>query len=151
VVDVIIQAIVKPKRWLIAGVAATLVLAVFMEGIARIVLGGPMKPAVLICQVLGWDLSLLWLAEILHYALGLIAFPIGFAVFRAVMSKGSTILSGAIWGVVLWIGASTVMAPAAGVALFFGGGKMMVASLVAHVAYGMTLGAAFGNRRVEGS
>jgi hypothetical protein len=35
----------------------------------------------------------------------------------------------------------------AGMPAFFGGGKMMMASLVAHLAYGIVLGAIYGNRR----
>ena len=76
-INVVLQ---KRNAWLIAGLLATIVLTIFMEGIARLVLGGPMKPAALICALLGVDDSYLWLGEILHYLTGLIAFPIGFVV-----------------------------------------------------------------------
>ncbi|MEP1765985.1 MAG: DUF6789 family protein [Sulfitobacter sp.] len=124
-----------------AGVVATVVLAIFMEGVARLVLGGAMKPAVLICQILGLDSSMLWVGEILHYGLGIIGFPIGYVIFRVVTGMGSNLVSGLIWGVILWIAAGTVMMIAAGQPLFFGFGKMMWASLVAHLAYGGVLGA----------
>lgn len=139
------------RRWIVAGVAGTLVLVVFMEGIARVVLGAPMKPSGLILQVLGWDPSMLWLAEIVHYGLGLIVFPVGFVVFRTLVARGSTLVLGLAWGVVLWLAAAVVVAPAAGMPPFFGGGPILVASLVAHLAYGATLGAVYARRPAAGS
>lgn len=133
----------RPQRWLIAGIAATVVLAIFMEGVARLVIGGPLKPAALICQVFGWNASLLWLGEILHYLLGVIAFPIGYVVMRGIIGGLPGIVSGAIWGILLWVAAGLILAPLAGTALFFGGGQVMIASLVAHLAYGLVLGAVF--------
>ncbi len=138
-----------PRAWLSAGLAATIVLALFMEGVARVVLGGPMKPAMLICQAFGWDASLLWLGEVLHYALGLIVFPIGFVILRAIAPLGQPALAGAIWGVLLWLGASLVLAPLAGIAPFFGGGRIMMASLVAHLAYGLVLGGVYGRKLAD--
>lgn len=138
----------NPMAWIGAGVIATIVLAIFMEGIARIVLGGPMKPAALICQALGWDSSLLWLGEILHYGLGVIGFPIGYIVFKVITGMKSGVASGLVWGFILWVAAGTVMMMAAGQPLFFGFGKTMVASLVAHLAYGGVLGAVLGRSAV---
>lgn len=140
-----------PRRWIVAGVAGTLVLVVFMEGVARVVLGAPMRPSGLILQALGWDPSLRWLAEIVHYALGLVVFPVGFVVFRALVARGPTPALGVAWGVVLWLGAAVVVAPAAGMPPFFGGGPMMIASLVAHLAYGATLGAVYARRPAAGA
>ena len=134
----------RPARWLVAGIAATIVLAIFMEGIAPIVLGGPMKPATLICDALGWSNDKLWIAEIMHYALGVIFFAIGYVVFLGITGMSGGVLSGAIWGVILWIAAGTIMMTLAGQPLMFGFGKTMVASLVAHVAYGIVLGVVFG-------
>lgn len=134
----------RPGRWLVAGIAATIVLAIFMEGIAPMVLGGPMKPATLICAALGWDNDMLWVAEIMHYALGVVFFAVGYVVFLAIIGMKGGILSGAIWGVILWVAAGTIMMWLAGQPLMFGFGKTTVASLVAHVAYGIVLGAVFG-------
>lgn len=139
----------KPGRWLTAGIFATIVLATFMEGIARIVLGGPMKPADLISQVLGMDNSLFWLGEIMHYALGIIGFPIGYIVALAVTGMRGGIVSGVIWGFILWLAAATIMMSLAGQPLFFGFGKAMIASLVAHLAYGVVLGGLFGNAPLD--
>lgn len=135
------------KDWLVAGLIATLVLTIFMEGVARVVLGGPMKPAMMICAILGLDLSFLWLGEIVHYAVGLIAFPIGFVVYCLVLKQQPGLWNGAIWGVILWIAAGALMAPLSGGALFFGWGMITIASLVAHLAYGITLGAVYKYRR----
>ena len=134
----------NPMAWIVAGVIATVVLAIFMEGVARIVLGGPMKPAALICQALGLDSSLLWVGEILHYGLGVIGFPIGYIIFKVITGMQSGVISGLVWGFILWIAAGTIMMMAAGQPLFFGFGKTMVASLVAHLAYGGVLGMVLG-------
>lgn len=139
----------NPMAWIGAGVIATVVLAIFMEGIARIVLGGPMKPAALICQALGWDSSMLWLGEILHYGLGVIGFPIGYIIFKVITGMKSGVASGLVWGFILWIAAGTIMMMAAGQPLFFGFGKTMVASLVAHLAYGGVLGAVLGRSATQ--
>jgi len=134
----------NPARVLVAGVVGTIVLAIFMEGVARIVLGGAMKPAVLICQVLGMDSSLLWVGEIIHYSLGIIIFPIGYVIALAVTGMSRGVVSGTLWGVILWGAAGTVMMTLAGGPLFWGFGKPMIASLVAHIAYGAVLGAILG-------
>jgi hypothetical protein len=139
----------NPIALIVAGAIATVVLAVFMEGVARIVLGGPMKPAALICQALRWDSSLLWVGEILHYGLGVIGFPIGYVIFKVVTGTQSGVVSGLVWGVILWIAAGTVMMAAAGQPLFFGFGKTMIASLVAHLAYGGVLGGALARSSAE--
>lgn len=138
------RLIAAPGALIAAGIAGTIVLTIFMEGIARIVLGGPMKPAMLICQAFGWDSSLLWLGEILHYGLGLIAFPLGYIIVLGVMRKPAGFLSGIIWGVILWVGAGTVMMTFAGAPLFWGFGKPMIAALMAHIAYGAVLGGILG-------
>lgn len=141
--DALRQALFSPKRWLVAGVLATIVLAIFLEGVARPVLGGPMKPATLICQVLGWDDSLLWLAEILHYGLGIVGFALPFAVLVGIVRPASTLLAGLAWGVVLWLAAGLVMAPLAGMPVLFGFTTVTLASLIAHLAYGAVLGAVY--------
>jgi hypothetical protein len=128
------------NSWLVAGFGATIVLTIFMEGVARIVLGGPMKPAAMICAILGLDNSFLWLGEIAHYATGLIAFPIGFIFICAVLNFRAATGTGLLWGAALWVLAGIVLVPLSGGPLFFGFGKTMIASLVAHLAYGAALG-----------
>ncbi len=136
----------KPGHWLLAGIAATIVLAVFMEGVARIMLGGPMKPAMLIIKAFGLDPSLIWLTEALHYSLGIVVFPAGYVAFLLVTSLRPGFLTGILWGFILWLGASLILAPLASKGIFFGGGQLMVASLVAHIAYGLVLSAVYSRR-----
>ena len=134
-------------NWLIAGFGATIVLTIFMEGVARLVLGAPMKPAAMICAILGLDRSFLWLGEIAHYATGLIAFPIGFILISSLFNLRPAIGTGLLWGAVLWALAGIVFVPLSGGALFFGLGKTMMASLVVHLAYGATLGFLYQRRQ----
>ncbi|MEP2731294.1 MAG: DUF6789 family protein [Ascidiaceihabitans sp.] len=134
-------------NWLIAGIAATIVLTIFMEGIARLVLGGPMKPAAMICAILGLDPSFLWLGEIVHYATGLIAFPVGFILICTLFKVRPAVGTGLVWGALLWVIAAVVFVPLSGGPLFFGFGKTMMASLVAHLAYGAVLGFIYQRRQ----
>ena len=136
-INIVLQ---KRNAWLLAGLGATIVLAVFMEGVARIVLGGPMKPAAMICAILGLDDSFLWLGEILHYATGLIAFPIGFVLLCALANLRPTLGTGCVWGVILWVMAGIIFVPLSGGPVMYGVGKTMVASFVAHTVYGAVLG-----------
>lgn len=131
------------KSILAGGFAATLVLTVAMEFIAPMFLGGPLKPALLICALFGWDQSMMWVAEILHYLTGLLAFPIGYVVVLAVTGQSASLVTGAVWGLLLFIVAGAVLAPLAGNALFFGAGRMALASLLAHLAFGVVLGLVF--------
>lgn len=57
---------------------------------------------------------------------------------------GHYLLRGALWGVLLWLGAMAVIVPLAGMPFFFGFGKPMVAALVAHIVYGVILAAIVG-------
>jgi hypothetical protein len=89
----------------------------------------------------------LWLGEIAHYATGLIAFPIGFILICTLLSLRPSTGNGLLWGLALWEIAGIVPVPLSGGALFFGMGKTMMASLVAHLAYGATLGFLYQRRR----
>ena len=129
----------NPKNWAFGAIVATIVLAIFMEGLARVVFGGPLKPAGLICGIFGWGNDMMLVAEIIHYALGLIIFPIGYVIFRSILPSLPAFVMGVIYGAGLWLVAMAVVAPMAGVAAFLGGGNMMIASLVAHIAYGVVL------------
>ena len=141
--DMSIQHLTNPKAILTASIPATIVLAIFMEGVARIMLGGPMKPGVIICGIFGWGDDLLWLGEVIHYALGLILFPIGYLIALAITGMRAGLVSGIIWGVILWIAAGTIFMGLAG-NFFWGFSQTTIASLIAHVAYGAVLGALMG-------
>ena len=108
-----------------------------------------MKPAAMICAILGLDDSWLWLGEIVHYATGIIAFPIGFILASMVLNLRSNIGTGLAWGVFLWIVAGVVLVPLSGGSLMFGMGKTMVASLVAHLAYGGVFGLLYQQRHLS--
>ena len=145
-VNAIVTAVQQPKRLLVAGLAGTIVLAIFMEGIARLMMGAPMKPAGLICNALQLGPGSMWLCEAAHYANGIVIFPLGFAIFFGLVALGSAIVAGLVWGIVLWLGAAVVIAPAGGLGFLFGGGQMLVTALIAHLAYGAVLGAVYGKQ-----
>ena len=128
------------RRWLYAGLVATVFFAFFMEGVARLILGGPLKPAVLLCQVLGWDLEFLWLAEIIHYFSVIIVLPLIFLIFRRPLWWAGSVVAGLIWGALIWYGGAAHAAPSVGISPFYGGGNVMYASLAGHLIYGVVLG-----------
>lgn len=138
------QVYSRSLTFLVAAMAATITIAIFMEGIARIILGWPLKPAAMICQLMGWDNSMLWAGEVIHYTLTLLIIPLSFVLIRAIFKLGPSALVGAVWGLIIWFQLATVIAPKAGMPVFFGGGKLMFISMISHVSYGAVLGFVFG-------
>ena len=76
--------------------------------------------------------------------LGLIGFPIGYMIVAYRHFPGHYFLRGALWGFLLWLVAMAVVVPLASMPFFFGFGMPTVASLVAHVVYGIILAAIVG-------
>ena len=85
-----------------------------------------------------------FLGTVMHFGLGLIGFPIGYIIVAYRYFPGPYLLRGAVWGILLWLAAMVVVVPLAGLPIFFGFGKPMIAALVAHVVYGIILAAIVG-------
>jgi len=147
---------------LLGGVAAVIVWEIWARVITPLWIGGPLEPAGLIQAVFGLNdrtlpemlplavplgLSARDVAEILHFIVGLIGYPIGY-IFIARPLAGA-ILPGLPWwvvsllyGVALWVFALYVMAHlAAGFPPFLGFIQLTWASLVGHVLFALALGA----------
>lgn len=134
----------KGFRLAVAAVLATVVLEMMMQVGAPNMLGiPPMSPANLITNILGLPQGHI-LGTVVHFGLGLIAFPIGYMIIAYGHFPGPYILRGALWGVLLWLVAMAVVVPLAGKPFFFGFGMPMVAALVAHIVYGVILAAIVG-------
>ena len=135
------------EKWLrlaIGALIATIVLELMMKIGAPNVLGiEPMSPAGLITKILGLPQGHS-IGTIIHFGLALIAFPIGYILIAYRNFPGPHLIRGALWGVLLWLGAMVVIVPLAGMPIFFGFGKPMIAALVAHVVYGGLLAAIVG-------
>ncbi len=134
----------KGIRLAVAAVVATVVLEMMMQVGAPNILGiPPMNPANLVTNILGLPQGHVF-GTIAHFGLGLIAFPIGYMIIAYRRFPGNYLLRGALWGVLLWLVAMVVIVPLAGLPIFFGFGKPMMAALVAHIAYGVILAAIVG-------
>ncbi|MEL6291097.1 MAG: hypothetical protein AAFQ44_04830 [Pseudomonadota bacterium] len=125
---------------LIAGGALGLLLwELSARVLAPQIIGGPMEPAGLIqalaAKMLGLQLGKLP-AEGVHYATGLIGYPIGYWILSRIVSFGSAI-DGVIWGVVTWFLALGVFAWLAGFGFLLGYGNLTWLSLMGHLLYGM--------------
>ncbi len=135
------------EKWLrlaIGALIATIVLELMMKIGAPNLLGiEAMSPAGLVTKILGLPQGHS-LGAVVHFGLALIAFPIGYILIAYRNFPGPYLIRGAIWGVLLWLGAMVVVLPLAGVPMFFGFGKAMIAALVAHVVYGGLLAAIVG-------
>lgn len=122
----------------LAGVIGELVLELIAWGLAPLLLGRPMQPAMLVAglarSLFGFGLPMP-AAFILHLVAGVIIFPLGYLLFRALTGLNSPAIAGIIWGVVLWLFAQAILAPVAGRPFMLGFGLYTWAALFAHVAY----------------
>ena len=129
----------RALRIMLAAVVATVVLEMMMKVGAPKMLGiAPMNPADLLTAILGLGPGHA-VGRVLHIGIALVGFPIGYMLFAFRPFPGHPIVKGVLWGVLLWLVAMAVIVPLAGQPFFFGGGKPMMAALVAHVVYGAIL------------
>lgn len=128
---------------LLAGVAADLTWEVWARGVTPFLVGGPLEPAALVQSVFG--LASRPLAELIHLVVGVAFYPLGYLFVarplqRAILPGLSTVLTGAGFGVGLWVFALYVMAHLiAGLPAFLGFGALAWASLVGHVLFGVVV------------
>jgi hypothetical protein len=127
---------------LLAGLAGTAVFEFIALVVAPLVLGNPLLPARLVVNLAaaqtGADLPMLfgWIG---HLAAGIVVFPLGYLAFLRVSGLRSWPLGGALWGVVLWLLAQGVFAPAAGGPFMSGFSYFMGVSLIVHLAYALAV------------
>jgi hypothetical protein len=130
---------------LLAGIAAEAVWEVWARLITPLLAGGPLEPAALVQDVFG--LKSRFAAEIIHFLVGLIAYPIGYIVIARPLGKA--IVPWMPWwlvalgyGVGLWIFALYIMAHLfAGHPAFLGFIPLTWASLGGHLAFSVALAA----------
>jgi len=130
---------------LMAGVASVLVWEIWARLITPLWIGGPLEPAGLIQSVFG--LGDRTIAEIIHFAVGLIAYPIGYIFIARPIAK--TVLPFLPWwivalgyGAALWVFALYIMAHLfAGFPPFLGFTQLTWASLVGHLLFALAGGA----------
>lgn len=142
---------------LVGGIIGTILWEIFARVGAPLWIGGPLEPHGLVLSVfkngLQYPLSNLptfdastW-AKIIHFATGIIAFPIGYVfvarpIANTILPNLPWWIVAAVYGAALWVFAMYFMAHLlAGFPAFLGFQKIAWASLVGHVLYGLGLGA----------
>jgi hypothetical protein len=128
---------------LIAGAAADLTWEVWARGVTPLLVGGPLEPAALVQSVFG--LGSRFAAELIHLVVGVVFYPLGYLFVarplqRAILPNLPTVLTGAGFGVGLWIFALYVMAHLiAGLPPFLGFIPLTWVSLVGHLLFGIVV------------
>lgn len=148
------QEQVSPARILVtvllAGLAAEVVWEIWARQITPLWVGGPLEPAALVQDV--FKLQSRFAAEVIHFLVGLIAYPIGYIVIarplaRAIVPWMPWWMVALGYGVGLWIFALYIMAHlVAGHPAFLGFIPLTWASLVGHLAFAVALAAVVRNR-----
>lgn len=139
-------------KLMLAGLAGHLVWEFFARLLTRWLLGGPLEPAALIislCENLFAFNPGRPAAEVLHYATGILFYPVGYYILIKIAPALPTWLSGLIWGVVTWILALGVFASLAGLPFMLGFIPLSWFSLAGHVFYGLVLALVFARLTVR--
>lgn len=129
---------------LIAGFIADVSWEVWARGVTPFLVGGPLEPAALVQSVFGLESRLA--AEIIHFGVGLIAYPIGYLFVARPLQRA--ILPGLPWwltalgfGLGLFVFALYVMAHLiAGLPAFLDWIPLSYASLAGHLLFGLVVG-----------
>lgn len=130
---------------LLAGLAAEVVWEIWARAITPLWVGGPLEPAALVQDV--FKLKSRLHGEIIHFLVGLIAYPIGYIVIARPLAKLIVPwmpwwLVAAGYGTGLWVFALYIMAHlVAGHPAFLGFILLTWASLIGHVAFAIALAA----------
>ena len=138
---------------LLAGLAAEVVWEIWARLITPIFVGGPLEPAALVQDV--FKLSSRFTAEIIHVAVGLIAYPLGYMLIARPLARLITPwmpwwMVALAYGTGLWIFALYIMAHLfAGHPPFLGFIPLTWASLIGHLAFALALVAVVEARRTD--
>lgn len=134
----------KPSmgRTLIGGFIATLLITAVLYLVAPMLLGEPMDVAAMLAGITesSWNIGLF-----IHLFNGMLIFPFIYMLFMYRILPGDPWMKGAIFGLLLWLGAELVFVPLAGGGIFHANHPRMpmavMGSLVGHLIYGVALGA----------
>jgi len=132
------------KNAVFGGIAGTIVMTLMMMFVAPMMTGMPMD----IAEMLGGMLGGYTMGMIAHIMMGVVIFPLGYALLAYGFLPGSPLVRGLIFGVVLWVAAVVMVMPMAGAGFMManiGGMMAVMASLMGHLVYGGLLGAIAGD------
>jgi len=128
------------KKALLGGMAGTLMMSLMMQFAAPMLVGQPMDIAAMLGNMMSHNYAIGMAA---HIMLGVLVFPLLYALLVGRLLPGAPVIKGMIWGVILWLIAETLVMPMAGAGFFMaeiGGMKAVMAALMGHLLYGGLLG-----------
>jgi len=131
------------RHGVIAGLAATMVLSMIMIAKGMMGLMPELNVIAMLSSMMKAAPAIGW---VIHFMIGMIAWGVGFAIFRNVLPGNSNLSKGISFGIAAWVLMMVVIMPMAGAGLF-GLNMGMVApamTLMLHVIYGAVLGLVFG-------
>lgn len=141
----------RTARALLAGLVATAAMTFIAYFVAPIMLGHPMDIAHMLSGLMGGS----WAAGMMiHLTNGVVVFPLIYSIIMSRFLPGAPWLKGILWGLLLWLGLEIVVLPMMGAGVFNsneGGAKAVMAALVAHLIYGVMLGALAGSAAQVGT
>jgi hypothetical protein len=128
------------RKAILGGLAGTAVLTMMMYLVAPMMLGRAMDIAAILGSMMGnsWALGMA-----AHWMNGVLIFPLLYAFLMYKVLPSPPVARGAMWGVVLWLIAQSMLMPMMGAGFFSsatGGMMAAVASLIGHILYGGILG-----------
>ena len=126
-------------RLVLGGLVGTMAMTAMMYMVAPM-MGVRMDIAAMLGSMLGGS----WTAGLaIHFINGTLVFPLVFGYLLVSRLPGPPVLRGALWGLILWLIAQTMVMPMMGAGLFSaaaGGMVAAVGSLIGHLLYGTILG-----------
>lgn len=124
-------------RLLIAGALGIVAWVVTTDTVTRILFAQSPEPFALVQGLLG--VSERWLAEAIHFFIGIVVFPAGYvAVVRRLLPLPWPV-AGVLYGLALWVLALGVMAPLAGNPFMLNFGNITWASGLGHAVVGLAI------------
>jgi len=125
---------------ILGGIVGTLMMSLMMRFAAPMMVGQPMDIAAMLGNMMGGVYALGMAA---HIMLGVLVFPLIYALLIYRLLPGGPLIKGLTWGLILWLIAETMVMPMAGAGFFMseiGGIKAVMAALMGHLVYGGLLG-----------
>jgi len=128
-------------RALIGGFVGTVIFTLMGKFVAPQVIGEPMDVAALLAPIFGGSHTA---GAIAHFVNGTVVFPIAYLIFGLRYLPGPALLRGAIFLIFLYLVAMVVIMPILGHGFFFGSPPKAMVALMAHIAFGLCMGAIIG-------
>ncbi len=129
---------------LLGGALGTLAFTFMGEFIAPHIIGHPMNIANMIAGMIHSSETV---GIIIHFAIGIIVFPLSYLLIAYKRIPGPGWFKGIIYLIPIYLTAMLVIIPMAGKGLFFHSFPAAMVALMGHVIYGIIMGSIIGNSK----